>query len=171
MGKTLDNVYKHQSLVYKYFLYVVSVALIVFFFPKGGKFKYDFQRGKPWQYENLYAPIDFSIQKTPEEIEAEKSAIRKNKTDYFTYNTATVSDVQREVAQELNVLFQSESFSSSQRQALRNLAEELIDEIYVNGVFQNLPESELAVVVKPSLCRQVITSMWKRPKKRFPNAW
>jgi len=148
MGKTLDNVYKHQSLVYKYFLYVVSVALIVFFFPKGGKFKYDFQRGKPWQYENLYAPIDFSIQKTPEEIEAEKSAIRKNKTDYFTYNTATVSDVQREVAQELNVLFQSESFSSSQRQALRNLAEELIDEIYVNGVFQNLPESELAVVVK-----------------------
>ncbi|MHA7863977.1 HD family phosphohydrolase [Flagellimonas marinaquae] len=148
MGKTLDNVYKHQSLVYKYFLYVVSVALIVFFFPKGGKFKYDFQRGKPWQYENLYAPIDFSIQKTPEEIEAEKSAIRKNKTDYFTYNTATVSDVQREVAQELNVLFQSESFSSSQRQALRNLAEELIDEVYVNGVFQNLPESELAVVVK-----------------------
>lgn len=148
MGKTLDNVYKHQLLVYKYFLYVVSVALIVFFFPKGGKFKYDFQRGKPWQYENLYAPIDFSIQKTPEEIEAEKSAIRKNKTDYFTYNTATVSDVQREVAQELNVLFQSESFSSSQRQALRNLAEELIDEIYVNGVFQNLPESELAVVVK-----------------------
>lgn len=148
MGKTLDNVYKHQSLVYKYFLYVVSVALIVFFFPKGGKFKYEFQRGKPWQYENLYAPIDFSIQKTPEEIEAEKSAIRKNKTDYFTYNTATVSDVQTEVAQELNQLFQSEPYSSSQRQALRNLAEEIINEIYDNGIFQNLPESELAVVVK-----------------------
>lgn len=148
MGKTLDNVYKHQSLVYKYFLYVVSVALIVFFFPKGGKFKYEFQRGKPWQYENLYAPIDFSIQKTPEEIEAEKSAIRKNKTDYFTYNTATVSDVQTEVAQELNLLFQSEPYSSSQRQALRNLAEEIINEIYDNGIFQNLPESELAVVVK-----------------------
>ena len=134
MGKTLDNVYKHQSLVYKYFLYVVSVALIVFFFPKGGKFKYEFQRGKPWQYENLYAPIDFSIQKTPEEIEAEKSAIRKNKTDYFTYNTATVSDVQTEVAQELNLLFQSEPYSSSQRQALRNLAEEIINEIYDNGI-------------------------------------
>ncbi len=148
MGKTLDNVYKHQSLVYKYFLYVVSVALIVFFFPKGGKFKYEFQRGKPWQYENLYAPIDFSIQKTPEEIEAEKSAIRKNKTDYFTYNTATVSDVQTEVAQELNLLFQSEPYSSSQRQALRNLAEQIINEIYDNGIFQNLPESELAVVVK-----------------------
>ena len=69
MGKTLDNVYKHQSLVYKYFLYVVSVALIVFFFPKGGKFKYEFQKGKPWQYENLYAPIDFSIKKTQEEIQ------------------------------------------------------------------------------------------------------
>lgn len=174
MGKTLDNVYKHQSLVYKYFLYVVSVALIVFFFPKGGKFKYDFQRGKPWQYENLYAPIDFSIQKTPEEIEAEKSAIRKNKTDYFTYNTATVSDVQREVAQELNVLFQSESFSSSQRQALRNLAEELIDEVYVNGVFQNLPESELAVVVKNNEAQPMSPSDYlnvEEAKKEISQRW
>ena len=61
MSKSLDGIYKNQSLIYKYFLYVVSVGLIVFFLPKGGKFKYEFQKGKPWQYENLYAPFDFSI--------------------------------------------------------------------------------------------------------------
>ncbi|WP_318312558.1 HD family phosphohydrolase [Flagellimonas crocea] len=148
MGKTLDNVYKHQSLVYKYFLYVVSVGLIVFFFPKGGKFKYEFQRGKPWQYENLYAPMDFSIQKTKEEIEEEQSSIRINKTEYYTYNVSLLSGIKTEVEQELNERFRSENYSSQQKRALRKLADDIIDEIYANGVFQNLPESESVVVVK-----------------------
>lgn len=148
MGKTLDNVYKHQSLVYKYFLYVVSVALIVFFFPKGGKFKYDFQKGKPWQYENLYAPIDFSIQKTQEEIQEEQSSIRKNKTDYYTYNASLVSDVKAEVLGELSNIFQTGNFSSSERQSLKNISQETVDEIYSHGIFQNLPQSKATVVVR-----------------------
>lgn len=148
MGKTLDNVYKHQSLVYKYFLYIVSVALIVFFFPKGGKFKYEFQKGKPWQYENLYAPIDFSIQKTQEEIQEEQSSIRANKTDYYTYNASLISDVKQEVREELNALLQSGNYTSSERQSLRNASDEVIDEIYLRGIFQNLPQSKSTVVVK-----------------------
>ncbi len=158
MGKTLDNVYKHQSLVYKYFLYVISVALIVFFFPKGGKFKYEFQKGKPWQYENLYAPIDFSIKKTKEEIEEEQSSIRKNKTDYYTYNASLVSDVKSEVLEELAVLFQSESFSSSQRQGLREVSEEVVEKLYVHGIFQNVPQSESTVVVKNNEAQPVSPS-------------
>ncbi|AEM71493.1 7TM receptor with intracellular metal dependent phosphohydrolase [Allomuricauda ruestringensis DSM 13258] len=158
MGKTLDNVYKHQSLVYKYFLYVVSIALIVFFFPKGGKFKYEFQKGKPWQYENLYAPIDFSIKKTQKEIEEEKSSIRANKTDYYTYNASVVSDVRAEVAAELNTLFQSGNFSSQQRQSLRSLFEEVLEDIYTDGIFQTLPESESTVVVKNNEAQPVSPS-------------
>lgn len=148
MGKTLDNVYKHQSLVYKYFLYVVSVALIVFFFPKGGKFKYEFQKGKPWQYENLYAPIDFSIHKTQQEVEEEQSTIRTNKTDYYTYSSTVVSEVRAEVSNGINTLFQTEIFTSSQRESLRNLSEEVLTNVYDHGIFQNMPQSRATVVVK-----------------------
>ena len=148
MGKTLDNVYKHQSLVYKYFLYVVSVALIVFFFPKGGKFKYEFQKGKPWQYENLYAPIDFSIHKTQQEVEEEQSTIRTNKTDYYTYSSTVVSEVRAEVSNGINTLFQTEIFTSSQRESLRNLSEEVLTDVYDHGIFQNMPQSRATVVVK-----------------------
>lgn len=144
----MDNVYKHQSLVYKYFLYVVSVALIVFFFPKGGKFKYEFQKGKPWQYENLYAPIDFSIHKTQQEVEEEQSTIRTNKTDYYTYSSTVVSEVRAEVSNGINTLFQTEIFTSSQRESLRNLAEEVLTDVYDHGIFQNMPQSRATVVVK-----------------------
>ena len=63
MRKFLDKIFKNQSLIYKYLLYIASVCFIVFFFPKGGQFKYEFQKGRAWQYENLYAPFDFSINK------------------------------------------------------------------------------------------------------------
>ncbi|WP_318345874.1 HD family phosphohydrolase [Flagellimonas baculiformis] len=143
MGKTLDNVYKHQSLAYKYFLYVVSIALIVFFFPKGGKFKYDFQKGKPWQYENLYAPIDFSIQKSQEEIAEEQLKIRNSKTDYYAYDADVVANVREEVEKGLGAMF-----SSRERQALWDLANEVIDEVYGVGVFQDVPQAKSIVVVK-----------------------
>ena len=148
MGKTLDNVYKHQSLAYKYFLYLISVGLIVFFFPKGGKFKYEFQKGKPWQYENLYAPIDFSIKKTQEEIAQEQLSLRNKKTDYYTFDAAVVTTVKNDVSQELNRLFESNSFSRQERRNLSDNAEEIVDSIYELGVFQELPTSSSVVLVK-----------------------
>lgn len=148
MGKTLDNVYKHQSLAYKYFLYLISVGLIVFFFPKGGKFKYDFQKGKPWQYENLYAPIDFSIKKTQDEIAQEQQLLRNRKTDYYTFDASMVATVKNDVQQELNGLFQSNPFTRQQQQTLSNNGEAIIDSIYQLGVFQDLPSSNSIVLVK-----------------------
>ena len=148
MGKTLDNVYKHQSLAYKYFLYVVSVALIVFFFPKGGKFKYEFQKGKPWQYENLYAPIDFSIKKSQEEIAEEQQSIRNGKTDYYTFDATVVADAREEIDKGLTALFQSDSYTSQQRRTLSRWTQDILDEVYGMGIFSTLPESKSVVVVK-----------------------
>ena len=148
MGKTLDNVYKYQSLAYKYFLYLVSVALIVFFFPQGGKFKYEFQKGKPWQYENLYAPIDFSIKKTQEEITQEQLSLRTGKTGYYTFDAAIVSDVKSNVETELKALLASIAYSARQQRNLIQASVDAIDSIYRLGVFQNLPISSSIVLVK-----------------------
>ncbi|MEM9649748.1 MAG: HDIG domain-containing metalloprotein [Bacteroidota bacterium] len=153
MGKTLDNVYKHQSLAYKYFLYLVSVGLIVFFFPKGGKFKYEFQKGKPWQYENLYAPIDFSIKKTQEEIAEEQQSLRDNKTDYYTYDANILATVQQEVREELNKLFSSSSYPQRQRIALLEVASKAVDSVYANGVFQELPTAGSILLIKNNEAR------------------
>jgi len=54
--------------------------------PKGGKFKYEITKGKPWQYENLYAPFDFAILKNEDEIIKEKDKIINNNIPYYTYN-------------------------------------------------------------------------------------
>ena len=83
----LNNFYKNQSLFYKGFLFISTLFLIIYLFPKGGVFKYEFTKGKPWQYENLYAPFDFAIAKTQDEIVTEKKRIEDNNIPYFEYDT------------------------------------------------------------------------------------
>ncbi len=52
------NNYQH---IYKVFLFLVGIVLLVLIFPKEGKFKYEFSRGKPWMHAELFAPFDFAI--------------------------------------------------------------------------------------------------------------
>ena len=66
MKQLITKLYKNQSFIYKLLLHVLTTVLVVYLFPKGGKFQYEFQKGKPWQYDNLYAPFDLAIEKTQE---------------------------------------------------------------------------------------------------------
>ena len=44
--------------------FVVTALLIAYFFPREGKFRYQFYEGKPWRYGLLTAPSDFPISLT-----------------------------------------------------------------------------------------------------------
>ena len=55
--------------------FVVTALLIAYFFPREGKFRYQFYEGKPWRYGLLTAPSDFPIYKTDDEVKAEKDSV------------------------------------------------------------------------------------------------
>ncbi|MEP2237082.1 MAG: phosphohydrolase, partial [Maribacter sp.] len=133
----MDNFYKQQSLIYKYILYFVAVAFIVFFLPKGGKFKYEFQKGKPWQFENLYAPFDFSIQKTESEIEKEKQVIEDNQLPYYRYNQAEVNGVLNEFDQKFEDKWGGSVLGENQKSRLKYFSKVVLDSVYAKGILQN----------------------------------
>ena len=57
MKDLINTFYKNHALIYKAILFITTTFLIVYLFPKGGKFKYDFEKGKPWQSENLVCTL------------------------------------------------------------------------------------------------------------------
>jgi len=101
MKNIINRIYQNQSIIYRVFLFVMVVFSIVYFFPTGGKFKYEFQKGTPWQYKNLLAPFDFSIQKNADEILREKSELIKNSNIYYEYN----EDIEQEVLQDFSNIY------------------------------------------------------------------
>lgn len=86
MNNLINPFYKNHHLVYKLLLFIITTFLIVYVFPKSGKFKYSFEKGKPWQSENLYAPFDFAIQKENKELEAERIQIEQSSLIYLILN-------------------------------------------------------------------------------------
>ncbi len=138
MSVFLDKFYKNQSSIYKYFIYSVTTVLIVFFFPKGGKFKYEFQKGKPWQYENYYAPFDFSIKKTSDEIASEKKTIKDNQVLYYNYDDTIVNEVYDAYKQEVVTAFKQENNTDeSKYNLLVKTGESILDRLYANGVISD----------------------------------
>ncbi|MDP5229245.1 MAG: phosphohydrolase, partial [Cellulophaga sp.] len=141
MNSFLENLYKKQSIIYKYIIYLVSIILIVFFFPKGGKFKYEFQKDKPWQYENFYAPFDFSIKKTKQEIDEEKQLIKDNQKLYFNYDNTIVKQVYDAYNQEINILFEGDkSINDTRKKFLISVGLQILEELYTNGIIEDLSE-------------------------------
>lgn len=73
--------------------FIVASLLIAYFFPREGKFRYQFYEGKPWRYGLLTAPSDFPIYKTDAEVDAEKDSVLKNFEPYFRMD-ATVENTE-----------------------------------------------------------------------------
>jgi len=74
---------KNTTSVYTFFLFLISLFIVLFLFPTEAKFKYEFQKGQPWMHKDLVAPFDFGIKKMKNEIDEEKEKIKENFAPYF----------------------------------------------------------------------------------------
>jgi putative nucleotidyltransferase with HDIG domain len=82
--KIRDN---HEQL-FRIFLFLLTLVIIVYVFPRQAKFKYEFTKGKPWMHETIIAPFDFSILKSVDEIKREQEIINSEHSPIFNYNSA-----------------------------------------------------------------------------------
>ena len=91
MANIFDSVKKNLGRIYRILLFILSCVIIIYFFPKSGKFKYSFENGRPWQSDNLYAPFDFAIKKTDKELEDEKTSIRLATKVFFNKDSIVLN--------------------------------------------------------------------------------
>ena len=117
MSQFFSVLSKNQSLIYKGFLFVIATILVIYLMPKGGQFKYHFQKGKPWQYENLYAPFTFTIKKGEEAIADEEAAIRENSVPYFEYDKEVITESRARFSELLEETFVDSIYTTSASQA------------------------------------------------------
>ena len=137
MKKTLSTLSRNQSLLYKGFLFIAATFLILYLFPKAGQFKYDFQKGKPWQYENLYAPFSFTIKKDAVSLASEKDQIVNNAVPYFNMDMAIVTTVTKEFYRLLDEAYQNSLFRVP-KLSIQSKGAAIIDQIYKHGIVNEL---------------------------------
>tara|TARA_R110001583_G_scaffold412_7_gene3900 strand:- start:99 stop:2153 length:2055 start_codon:yes stop_codon:yes gene_type:complete len=133
----INKLLVNHSLIYKLFLYVATIILIVYLFPKGGQFKYEFQKGKPWQYENYYAPFDFAIQKSAEKVAEETAQIKETSKQFFEYNEKIELTVKETIENKVNEILSNSELSEEATYNLKEKATEIVNGIYEFGYLED----------------------------------
>ncbi|MDG1040802.1 MAG: HDIG domain-containing protein [Polaribacter sp.] len=143
MSKIINKIYKNNAIVYKVLLFLITVVSIVYLFPKAGQFKYDFNKGKPWQYENLYATFDFSIQKSEKEINREKQELTRINKPYFKYDSLVVLSVKTSFTDKVNYIQDNDTINLNQMLHLISTGNYIIDEVYKYGFIDVASQSKI----------------------------
>ena len=124
----------NRAMPYKVILLIGCGFLTLYLFPKGGQFKYEFQKGKPWQYPTLYAPFDFSILKSNEDLEREKQEIINFQKKYYRATPEVFDQVKRSYQTQFSNFFNLPA-SNPNYKVLYDYGYEILNEIYKVGVF------------------------------------
>ena len=120
-------------------LSVVSALLTVYFMPAHRQEKYTFTVGKPWTYDVLIAPFNFSIQKSDDVWQAEADSVRASFAPYFSRNAgvadAALAQFDKFYKDSLSKVVWEESY-----QALRRR----LEKVYRDGIISTSDEEVLA---------------------------
>lgn len=162
-----------HDLLFKAFLAIIAVTAIVYIFPKKPKFKYEFQKTKPWLHEQLIAPFDFPIYKLPEELAKEYEQTNANSHQYFKVKTAVQQEQLNGIQKRLYQLF-FEPETASDSTFFKNhknndnlytesnlLATNVLNSVYNKGVLEVVDEialkneADFIVVVENGAAQQV----------------
>lgn len=88
-----NKLYKHQDFVIRLFIVLFCTAIIVYFFPKSDRFKYDYAQGEPWEYETLYSPFRFAIMKDEQELLQERQEVIEQTPRHFYREIVNQKDI------------------------------------------------------------------------------
>ena len=144
MSDFINKIYRNNTIIYKVILFLITTVAIVYLFPKGGQFKYDFSNGQLWKYDNLYATFDFAIQKTDEEINVEKKQIEVNAKLYFQYDAEVVNQVKYSFTEKISKLKLADSLTETKKLSLKRVGENIIEEIYKYGYLEVISEDRVS---------------------------
>lgn len=143
MRKLLAYIRDNVNSLTRLLLFLGAVVILVVSFPREGKFKYEFQRGKPWLHEDLFAPFDFPINKTETELQQETARATRDLKPYFRMDpeigAAQVRAMQSEFERSWQDKYGVAPSSSPSGARNQELATAILDTIYFKGLVRPDP--------------------------------
>ncbi len=121
--------------------FIASAIIVVLISPREGKFRYEFQKGKPWLNSSLIAPWDFPVLKPAPVIARERDSISRNFTPYFRANPEISSREVDNFKEYLdafmnNYLSAHKQVPASLKNRLREELAAILSEIYRKGILE-----------------------------------
>ncbi len=138
MSKYIKKLKTYSLPLYWAIVFITAAVLLYFILPGEQRFKYEYQKGFPWNHENLLAPFDFAILKTSSEIEKEREKQLKNLSPYFALDTTMTAKMTSLLNRDL------EPFADSMQQVNPEIVPGIVSvlkKVYQAGILLNSAET------------------------------
>lgn len=146
MNRIWDFFRKNYAYFYKAILFLISLVILVSFFPKEAKFKYEFTRGRPWPHEDLIAPFDFPILKAQAEFEKERAEVIGNHELYFDFDIDLNEEIRADFIENVELYWEAKYGEIPENELLEQTTLDrglqILSTILTKGIIQPIPETE-----------------------------
>ena len=147
MKKALSFLINRHQDIFKILLSIAAIAIVIYVFPKTGKFKYQYETGRPWKHENLIAPFDFAIQKSEEELSKEREAITKEIVPHYRIDQQIFDKEKTKFTALFNSRVKRFNKDTTQNFSIDSALHlefglGLLEKLYSEGIVQFIPEHE-----------------------------
>jgi hypothetical protein len=133
MQNPFRNIRTEREDYLRYLLIAATVLVVTFFIPKKGKFKYEFELGKPWLHEDLSAPFSFPILKDEETLRKERDEIMENFRPFYRRDEKVAEEAKQRFRDSINQVSTKE-VPPHQREYFIRQGLSMLDEIYQRGI-------------------------------------
>lgn len=137
MRKFLIYLSNSHEAILKGIIIVIAVGIISVLLPHKVRYKFDFQRGKAWNNNDLNAPFDFSIMKDPDSLKAERKEVLANVLPHFQMDSMVLINARLELEKKVKAGVPD----SFQQTKYLNAGNTVLDELYNRGIIR-ISESE-----------------------------
>lgn len=149
ISSLLSKIGHSYQVIFRALAFFAALFLVVWQMPRTIKFKYEYQKMRPWQYESLYAPFNFPIYKTAEQLKVEEEASLKDFYPIFVFDANSSKNNKILMLQEFDNLWYG---NENDKLTNKTLLEKIYDTIENKGIITNVstidlkPESMIDVV-------------------------
>ena len=125
---------KQGHRIYLAALFLVTTVALYFALPQEARFRYEYQKGRPWMHTTLFAPYNFAILKSESEIIHEKDSLLKEQIPYLVYADSVTKLKMVTLSKDIDRLKPSKANGSLQLTALKLKLTEMYNQIYEIGI-------------------------------------
>jgi len=128
----------------KVLLFLLVLIILVNIFPRQGKLKSEYQKGKPWQHDELIAPFDFAVKKSDAELQRERRGILNNSYLFFRYDQEVANSQRDKFLSRFDEEWEKKNGADSKllTEQWRTAGQQIIDTLFARGIIEMTDEIE-----------------------------
>ncbi|MGO1245643.1 MAG: HD family phosphohydrolase [Sphingobacterium sp.] len=128
---------QNNSFIIKFAMIILAIVLICIFLPKQPRFRYEFQKGKAWNHDNLISPYNFAILKTQQELIKDREQILKTVQPIYNLNLSASKEQIDQFNTDIPEKWQISNMDSVEGQSLevyQAVGNALLNYVYDRGI-------------------------------------